>query len=104
LLLAATVTEDELADRRPVILVVDHDRRSLRRVARLLERRDYAVLAAADDLSGMEELRSIEARGDQLALALADLGRPYSRGVDLLATDAMHAADLRQLESRGLHH
>jgi thioredoxin reductase (NADPH) len=72
---------------QPAILVVDHDPAALDRVRRLLERRfgaDYEIVVSDSADAALAQLRSMSSGGRDVALVLADLGRPYAGGVDLL--------------------
>jgi len=72
---------------KPSILTVDDDREVLRAVERDLRRRyseGYRVLRADSGRAALDALREVKARGDAVALLLADQRMPGMSGVDFL--------------------
>src|ERR671910_2679543 len=79
-----TVSERES---RPILLTVDDDPSVSRAVARDLRRRygaDYRILRADNGSDGLELIREVVLRGEQIAAILADYRMPRMNGVDFL--------------------
>ena len=73
--------------RRPAILAVDDEPAVLAAVARDLRRRfgeGYRILRSASGQEGLDVLRDLVARGDQVALLVADQRMPGLSGTDFL--------------------
>jgi len=71
----------------PAILTVDDDPSVSRAVARDVRRRygdRYRVVRASSGDEGLEALREIKLRGDQVALLLADYRMPRMNGIEFL--------------------
>jgi thioredoxin reductase (NADPH) len=71
----------------PAILTVDDDPSVSRAVARDVRRRygdRYRVVRASSGDEGLEALREIKLRGDQVALLLADYRMPQMNGIEFL--------------------
>ena len=82
---------------RPVVLTVDDDPSVSRAVARDLRRRygeDYRILRADSGAQGLEVIREVVLRGEQVAAILADYRMPQLNGVAFLeqAMDLVPAA------------
>jgi thioredoxin reductase (NADPH) len=76
-----------MAERRPAILAVDDDPAVLAAVARDLRRGfgdRYRVLRADSGEAGLELLRELRTRGDQVALLIADQRMPGMAGTEYL--------------------
>ena len=72
---------------RPAIVVVDDEPAVLAAVARDLRRRfgeDYRILRAGSGPEALELLREVRARGDQVALLIADQRMPVMAGTEYL--------------------
>ncbi|MGW0071612.1 FAD-dependent oxidoreductase, partial [Streptosporangium sandarakinum] len=72
---------------KPVIVTVDDDPGVSRSVARDLRRRyshSYRVVRAETAAQGMESLRELRLRGDDVAIVLADYRMPQMNGVEFL--------------------
>ena len=72
---------------RPAIVVVDDEPAVLAAVARDLRRRfgeDYRILRAGSGPEALELLREVRARGDQVALLIADQRMPGMAGTEYL--------------------
>ena len=73
--------------RRPAIVAVDDEPAVLAAVARDLRRgfgQRYRVMRAASGVDGLELLKEIRARGDQVAMLVADQRMPGMSGTDFL--------------------
>src|SRR5512142_1857129 len=84
---AAEVRDGEAEQRRPAIVAVDDEPAVLAAVARDLRRgfgERYRVMRAASGAEGLELLRQLRARGDQVALLIADQRMPGLAGTDYL--------------------
>jgi thioredoxin reductase (NADPH) len=83
--------ENELDDRRPVLLAVDDDPDALKRIAAELRRRyaaDYRIYCELSAAAAEERLQEMGKAGDEVALVLADkwlLGALGETGAGLLA-------------------
>src|SRR3954451_11725358 len=80
----ATTSERE---RRPAIVAVDDEPAVLAAVARDLRRgfgEKYRVLRATSGAEALDTLRQLRARGDQVALLIADQRMPGMPGTDYL--------------------
>src|SRR5262245_40993187 len=78
----------ELRRRRPAIVVVDDEPVVLAAVARDLRRRfgeQYRIVRATSGPEAMDALRALVARGEQVALLVADQRMPGMSGTDYLA-------------------
>ncbi|MDX6541440.1 MAG: thioredoxin reductase [Gaiellales bacterium] len=76
-------------ERRPAIVAVDDDPVVLAAVARDLRRgfgERYRVLRASSGADALEILTQLRARGDQVALLLADQRMPVMQGTDFLVS------------------
>ena len=85
----------------PAILTVDDDPSVSRAVARDVRRRygdRYRVVRASSGDEGLEALREIKLRGEQVALLLADYRMPQMNGIEFLEA----AMDLFPLARRVL--
>ena len=85
------------APERTAIMTVDDDPGVSRAVARDLRRRyggDYRIIRAESAAEGLEALRELKLRGDQVALLLADYRMPQMNGIEFLeqAMDLFPAA------------
>jgi len=85
------------APERTAIMTVDDDPGVSRAVARDLRRRyggDYRIVRAESAAEGLEALRELKLRGDQVALLLADYRMPQMNGIEFLeqAMDLFPAA------------
>ena len=72
---------------RTVILTVDDDAEVSRAVARDLRRRygkEYRIVRAESGDQGLEALRELKLRGDQVCLLLADYRMPEMSGIEFL--------------------
>jgi thioredoxin reductase (NADPH) len=72
---------------RPVLLTVDDDPSVSRAVARDLRRRyggDYRILRADSGQAGLDAIREVVLRGEQVAAILADYRMPGMSGIDFL--------------------
>jgi thioredoxin reductase (NADPH) len=79
-----TVSERES---RPILLTVDDDPSVSRAVARDLRRRygaDYRILRADNGSDGLDLIREVVLRGEQIAAILADYRMPRMNGIDFL--------------------
>ena len=75
------------APARPAILTVDDDPGVSRAVARDLRRRygeDYRIVRAESGGAGLDALREMKLRGDEVALILADYRMPQLSGIEFL--------------------
>jgi thioredoxin reductase (NADPH) len=75
------------APARPAILTVDDDPGVSRAVARDLRRRygeDYRIVRAESGGAGLDALREMKLRGDEVALILADYRMPQISGIEFL--------------------
>jgi thioredoxin reductase (NADPH) len=80
-------TPPEAAERRPAILAVDDEPAVLAAVARDLRRgfgERYRILRATSGAQGLDVLRQMRTRGDQVALLIADQRMPGMAGTDYL--------------------
>ncbi len=76
-----------MAERRPAILAVDDEPVVLAAVARDLRRRfgeDYRILRAGNGQDGLDLLAEMRARGDSVAMLVADQRMPGMDGTDYL--------------------
>src|SRR3954454_24835348 len=74
-------------ERRPAILAVDDEPAVLAAVARDLRRgfgEDYRILRATSGAEALDLLRQVRARGDQVALLIADQRMPGMPGTEYL--------------------
>src|ERR671928_1543177 len=74
-------------ERRPAIVAVDDDPAVLAAVARDLRQgfgRDYRIVRAQSGPEGLDLIRQIRARGEQVALLIADQRMPGMPGTDYL--------------------
>ena len=72
---------------RPVLLTVDDDPSVSRAVARDLRRRygsEYRILRADSGSTGLDAIREVVLRGEQVAVLLADYRMPGMSGIDFL--------------------
>ncbi|HZA31905.1 MAG TPA: FAD-dependent oxidoreductase [Propionibacteriaceae bacterium] len=79
-----TVSERES---RPILLTVDDDPSVSRAVARDLRRRygaDYRILRADNGSDGLDLIREVVLRGEEIAAILADYRMPRMNGIDFL--------------------
>jgi thioredoxin reductase (NADPH) len=79
--------EDQARTRRPAIVAVDDEPAVLAAVARDLRRgfgERYRVMRATSGAEGLELLRELRARGDQVAMLVADQRMPGLSGTDYL--------------------
>src|SRR5215204_3515850 len=79
-----TVCERE---RRPILLSVEDEPSVSRAVARYLRRRygaDYRILRADNGSDGLDLIREVVLRGEQIAAILADYRMPRMNGIDFL--------------------
>src|SRR5580765_7306219 len=80
-------TEEAATERRPVILSVDDDPSVLAAVSRDLRRgfgERFRIMRAPSGADGLEILRQLRARGDQVALLIADQRMPGMAGTEFL--------------------
>jgi thioredoxin reductase (NADPH) len=86
---------------KPVILVVDDDARSLASLVDALTRRygaDYRVASNASPSAALEDLEQIRARGESVALIIADQWMPGIEGLEMLGrAHEIHPAAQRAL-------
>ena len=86
---------------KPVILVVDDDRESLASLVDALTRRygaDYRVASNASPSAALEDLEQIRARGESVALIIADQWMPGIEGLEMLGrAHEIHPAAQRAL-------
>jgi thioredoxin reductase (NADPH) len=83
----AETAEPDGAAPRPVLLTVDDDQSVSRAVARDLRRQygeGYRVLRATSGADGLEVLRELKLRGEQVAVLLADYRMPEMNGIEFL--------------------
>jgi thioredoxin reductase (NADPH) len=76
-----------MAETRIAILTVDDDPEVSRAIARDLRRaygKDYRIVRAESGDQGLEALRELKLRGDEVALLLADYRMPQMNGIDFL--------------------
>src|SRR3954447_26141269 len=74
-------------ERRPAIVAVDDEPAVLAAVARDLRRefgREYRIMRAGSGAEALDVLRKIRARGEQVALLIADQRMPGLSGTDYL--------------------
>jgi thioredoxin reductase (NADPH) len=86
--MAATTDERPAAERRPVILAVDDEPAVLAAVARDLRRgfgERYRVMRTSSGAEALEVLHQVRARGEQVALLVADQRMPGMEGTEYLA-------------------
>src|SRR5271154_2242321 len=79
--------EREASERRPAIVAVDDEPAVLAAVARDLRRgfgERFRVLRSTSGAEALEILRELHARGDQVAMLIADQRMPGMEGTDLL--------------------
>src|SRR5215207_9874352 len=72
---------------RPILLTVDDDPSVSRAVARDLRRHygaDYRILRADNGSDGLDLIREVVLRGEQIAAILADYRMPRMNGIDFL--------------------
>src|ERR671911_33032 len=77
----------EARSARPVLLTVDDDPSVSRAVARDLRRRygaDYRILRADNGSDGLDLIREVVLRGEEIAAILADYRMPRMNGIDFL--------------------
>lgn len=85
---AGYITPPEPAARRPILLAVDEDVRSLGRIEDELRKRyqeDYRVVGEGSTEAAMARLREFEAAGEEVAVVLADPWMRGMSGTDFLA-------------------
>jgi thioredoxin reductase (NADPH) len=73
---------------KPVLLAVDDDPVALAKLGSELSNRyyaDYRIVCEGSAKAAMEKLRQFEAKGDEVALVLADQWMPGTTGVEFLA-------------------
>src|SRR6188472_2437205 len=96
----AEVAESPPAERRPAILAVDDEAVVLAAVARDLRRgfgERYRILRASSGAEALELLTQVRARGDQVALLLADQRMPVMAGTDFLVQARAIAPDAKRV-------
>ena len=79
-------------DKKPVILTVDDEAEVLRAIARDLRSaygQDYRILRADSGEAGLEALRTLQERGEAVALILSDQRMPSMDGVTFLEQAAV---------------
>jgi len=72
----------------PILFVVDHDPEALASLVGVLERRfgaDDRILTERSPLTALGRLEQARARGDEVALAIADQWTPELTGIECLA-------------------
>ncbi len=100
---AATATESvegPAAARRPAIIAVDDEPAVLAAVSRDLRRgfgERYRILRAGSGEAGLELLREVRARGDQVALLVADQRMPGLAGTDYLVQARQLVPDAKRV-------
>jgi thioredoxin reductase (NADPH) len=93
-------TETETRVRRPVILAVDDEPAVLAAVARDLRREfgeRYRIMRAASGAEALELLAQIRARGEQVALLVADQRMPGMAGTDYLVQARLIVPDAKRV-------
>ena len=94
--------QEGLGTRRlPVLVAVDDEEQALSRIGDELGRRysgDYRIVCLSSPDDALSELEAMRARGDDVALVLADQWMPGSTGQELLA----RVRDLHPLAKRAL--
>ena len=84
---AATSPERAASERRPVIVAVDDEPAVLAAVARDLRRgfgERFRVMRASSGAEGLDLLKQLRTRGDQVAMLIADQRMPGMQGTDYL--------------------
>ena len=90
----------EPRERRPVILAVDDEPAVLAAVSRDLRRgfgESYRIVRAGSGAEGLELLREIRARGEQVAMLLADQRMPGMAGTEYLVQARMIVPEAKRL-------
>jgi thioredoxin reductase (NADPH) len=85
--MAATIDPTAAAERRPVILAVDDEPAVLAAVARDLRRgfgERYRIMRTSSGAEALDVLGQVRARGDQVALLVADQRMPGMEGTEYL--------------------
>ena len=83
----ATTPDRAASERRPVIVAVDDEPAVLAAVARDLRRgfgERFRVMRASSGAEGLDLLRQLRTRGDQVAMLIADQRMPGMQGTDYL--------------------
>ena len=96
----ATAAGQEASERRPAILAVDDEPVVLAAVARDLRRgfgERYRVLRASSGADALALLAQLRARGDQVALLLADQRMPVMPGTEFLVQARTIVPDARRV-------
>src|ERR671926_1274767 len=92
---------DEVAPGHPVLFIVDADQESRIATESALLRRfapDYRVLTADSPEAGLEGLRRLARRGEEVALVAVDLRLPDTDGIAFLErARALHRRAIRAL-------
>lgn len=86
--MAATTDAPPAAERRPVILAVDDEPAVLAAVARDLRRgfgERYRIMRTSSGAEALEAIAQVRARGEQIALLIADQRMPGMEGTEYLA-------------------
>src|SRR3954471_9187853 len=97
---APETTENRERERRPAIVAVDDEPAVLAAVARDLRRgfgEHYRILRATSGAEGLDLLRQLRARGDQVALLIADQRMPGMAGTEYLVAARTIVPDARRL-------
>ena len=79
---------EEPGTTKPVLLVVEDNPEDLVKIARELGKRygeDYRVVCESSTEAGMARLRELEAKGEEVAIAIADQWVPKMKGAEFLA-------------------
>jgi thioredoxin reductase (NADPH) len=97
----STASTDALAPSPPVLFIVDADRQARIATESALIRRfapDYRVLSADSPEAGLEGLRRLARRGEEVALVAVDLRLPDTDGIAFLErARALHRRAIRAL-------
>src|SRR3954471_874017 len=97
---APETTENRERERRPAIVAVDDEPAVLAAVARDLRRgfgEHYRILRATSGAEALDLLKQVRARGDHVALLIADQRMPGMAGTEYLAEARKLVPDARRL-------
>src|SRR3954468_17034130 len=97
---APETTENRERERRPAIVAVDDEPAVLAAVARDLRRgfgEHYRILRATSGAEGLDLLTQLRARGDQVALLIADQRMPVMPGTDFLVAARAIVPDAKRV-------
>src|SRR3954463_2476658 len=97
---APHTTANPQRERRPAIVAVDDEPAVLAAVARDLRRgfgEHYRILRATSGAEALDLLRQLRARGDQVALLIADQRMPGMAGTEYLVEARQLVPDARRL-------